>query len=178
MDHKDWSMDQFTTVLFTNEFRLSLISDSRLTFIQRELGTNYLLSIVQEIDHQGNGCLMEISFIAVPFQGRMLEYPSKNQNVCSPINSPFTEDVFKLLMWMGSFEQRDPHLSKVELHKQNSSDVPAKSNRGSINREIGVAKGLVHYIQSIAPLTWDSGKWLKNSVIRNSSIRKLRMIHS
>ncbi|GFY07049.1 transposable element Tcb2 transposase [Trichonephila clavipes] len=44
----------------------------------------------------------------------------------------------------------DPHLSQVEPHKQNSSDVPIKSNRGSENQEIGVAKELVNLGQSIA----------------------------
>ncbi|GBM49713.1 hypothetical protein AVEN_206213-1 [Araneus ventricosus] len=37
------------------------------------------------------------------------------------------------------FEQRDPHLSQLESHKHGSSDVPIKSNRGSINPEIGKA---------------------------------------
>ncbi|GFW47914.1 hypothetical protein TNCV_2401011 [Trichonephila clavipes] len=32
------------------------------------------------------------------------------------------------------FDQRDPHQSQVESHKQRSSDVPIKSNRGSIIR--------------------------------------------
>ncbi|GBO27210.1 hypothetical protein AVEN_195452-1 [Araneus ventricosus] len=49
------------------------------------------------------------------------------------------------------FEQRDPHPSQMESHKQDSSGVPIKSNRGSINQEIGVAKGLVHHAQSMAP---------------------------
>ncbi|GFT25837.1 uncharacterized protein TNCV_1518011 [Trichonephila clavipes] len=34
------------------------------------------------------------------------------------------------------FEQRDPHLSEVESHKQDSSDVPIKSNQDSMNRVI------------------------------------------
>ncbi|GFW80098.1 hypothetical protein TNCV_460071 [Trichonephila clavipes] len=34
---------------------------------------------------------------------------------------------------------------------------PEKSNRGSINRKIGVVKGLVHHDQSIVPQTWHSG---------------------
>ncbi|GFX96085.1 hypothetical protein TNCV_2289751 [Trichonephila clavipes] len=54
------------------------------------------------------------------------------------------------------FEQRDPRLSQVESHKQDSSDVPLKSNRGSINREIMMAKELVHHIQFIVPQTWHS----------------------
>ncbi|GFW70812.1 hypothetical protein TNCV_4148601 [Trichonephila clavipes] len=49
------------------------------------------------------------------------------------------------------FEQHDPHLSQVESHKQDSSDVPIKSIRSYINREIGVIKGLVHPAQFIAP---------------------------
>ncbi|GBM58986.1 hypothetical protein AVEN_145281-1 [Araneus ventricosus] len=57
------------------------------------------------------------------------------------------------------FEQRDPQLSQLESHKQeqDSSDVPIKSNRGSINLENGVAKGLIHHAQSITPQKWYSG---------------------
>ncbi|CAL1263923.1 unnamed protein product [Larinioides sclopetarius] len=54
-------------------------------------------------------------------------------------------------------ERRDPQLSQLESHKQDALDVPIKSNRGSINREIGVAKGLVHHAQSIEYQTWHSG---------------------
>ncbi|GFX43685.1 hypothetical protein TNCV_511341 [Trichonephila clavipes] len=39
------------------------------------------------------------------------------------------------------FKQRDPHPSQVESHEQDSSKVPIKSKRGSINRDIRVAKG-------------------------------------
>ncbi|GBM64104.1 hypothetical protein AVEN_173259-1 [Araneus ventricosus] len=35
------------------------------------------------------------------------------------------------------FEQRDPNLSKLDSHKQDSSDVPIKCNRGSINVRLG-----------------------------------------
>ncbi|GBN27676.1 hypothetical protein AVEN_36467-1 [Araneus ventricosus] len=54
------------------------------------------------------------------------------------------------------FQQRDLHKRQLESHKQNSSDVPMERNRGSINRKIGVAKGLVHYSQSIKPQKWHS----------------------
>ncbi|GFX23227.1 uncharacterized protein TNCV_4560091 [Trichonephila clavipes] len=33
------------------------------------------------------------------------------------------------------FEQRDPHLSQVESHKQDSLDISIKDNRGSVNRD-------------------------------------------
>lgn len=57
-DHRDWSEDQWATVLFTDESRFSLTSDSRRTFIWREPGTRYLPSNVREIDHYGGGGLM------------------------------------------------------------------------------------------------------------------------
>ncbi|GFV80473.1 hypothetical protein TNCV_2150071 [Trichonephila clavipes] len=41
-----------------------------------------------------------------------------------------------------------------ESHKQVSSDVPIKSNRGSINWEFKVVKRLVHHAQSSEPRTW------------------------
>ncbi|GBM10610.1 Transposable element Tc1 transposase [Araneus ventricosus] len=51
-------MDQWATVLFTDESRFSLNTDSRRTFIWREPGTRYLPSNVREIDHYGGGGLM------------------------------------------------------------------------------------------------------------------------
>ncbi|GBN69292.1 hypothetical protein AVEN_35980-1 [Araneus ventricosus] len=51
-------MDQWATVLFTDESRFSLNTDSRRTFIWREPGTRYLPSNAREIDHYGGGGLM------------------------------------------------------------------------------------------------------------------------
>ncbi|GBM64168.1 Transposable element Tcb2 transposase [Araneus ventricosus] len=57
-EHRDWSMDQWATVLFTDKSRFSLNTDSRLTFIWREPGIRYLPSNVREIDHCGGEGLM------------------------------------------------------------------------------------------------------------------------
>ncbi|GBM59725.1 hypothetical protein AVEN_40648-1 [Araneus ventricosus] len=57
-EHRDWIMDQWATVLFTDESRFSLNTDSRRTFIWRKPGTSYLPSNVREIDHYGGGGLM------------------------------------------------------------------------------------------------------------------------
>ncbi|GBL87031.1 Transposable element Tcb2 transposase [Araneus ventricosus] len=57
-EHRDWSMDQWATVFFTDESRFSLNTDSRRTFIWREPGTRYLPSNVREIDHYDGGDLM------------------------------------------------------------------------------------------------------------------------
>ncbi|GBM39741.1 Transposable element Tc1 transposase [Araneus ventricosus] len=57
-EHRDWSMDQWATVLFTDESRFSLNTASRSMFIWREPGTRYLPSNVSEIDHYGGGGLM------------------------------------------------------------------------------------------------------------------------
>ncbi|GBN07856.1 Transposable element Tc1 transposase [Araneus ventricosus] len=57
-EHRDWSMDQWTTVLFTYESQFSLNTDSRRTFIWREPGTRYLPSNVRKIDHYVGGGLM------------------------------------------------------------------------------------------------------------------------
>ncbi|GBL73065.1 hypothetical protein AVEN_128223-1 [Araneus ventricosus] len=46
-EYRDWSMDQWVTVLFTDESRFSLNTDSRRTFIWREPGTRYLPSNVR-----------------------------------------------------------------------------------------------------------------------------------
>ncbi|GBL82680.1 Transcription factor Sox-6 [Araneus ventricosus] len=57
-EYRDWSMDQWAAVLFTDESRFSLNTDSRHTFIWREPGSRYLPSYVREIDHYGGGGLM------------------------------------------------------------------------------------------------------------------------
>ncbi|GBM22200.1 hypothetical protein AVEN_225086-1, partial [Araneus ventricosus] len=57
-EHRDWSMDQWATVLFTDECGFSLTTDSRRTYIWREPETRYLPSNVREIDHYGGGGLM------------------------------------------------------------------------------------------------------------------------
>ncbi|GBM09329.1 Transposable element Tc1 transposase [Araneus ventricosus] len=57
-EHRDWSMDQWPTVLFTDESRSSLNTDSRRTFIWRETGTRYIPSNGREFDHYGGGDLM------------------------------------------------------------------------------------------------------------------------
>ena len=49
------------------------------------------------------------------------------------------------------YEQRNTHLNQVESHKQDTLDVHIKSNRGAINLEIGVAKGLFHHVLPIEP---------------------------
>ena len=51
-------MDQWTTVLFTNEYRLSFNNDSHRMFIWRESGSHYLPYDVREIDHYGGGGLI------------------------------------------------------------------------------------------------------------------------
>ncbi|GFU23116.1 HTH_Tnp_Tc3_2 domain-containing protein [Trichonephila clavipes] len=56
--HRDWSMEHWATVLFTDETRYTLNTDSRRMFIWREPGTLYLLSNVHEIDNYGEGGLM------------------------------------------------------------------------------------------------------------------------
>ena len=55
MVHSDWSMEQWATVLFTDESRFSLNTDSRRTFIWREPGTRYLPS---NVDNYGGGGVM------------------------------------------------------------------------------------------------------------------------
>ncbi|GBO20404.1 hypothetical protein AVEN_259722-1 [Araneus ventricosus] len=51
-------MNQWATVLFTDESRFSRNTDSRRTFIRREPGTRFLPSNVREIDHYGGEDLM------------------------------------------------------------------------------------------------------------------------
>ncbi|GFX60694.1 transposable element Tcb2 transposase [Trichonephila clavipes] len=56
--HRDWSIDQWATFLFTDESRFSLSTDSRRTLIWRQPRTHSLPSNVPEIDIYGGGGLM------------------------------------------------------------------------------------------------------------------------
>ncbi|GFX73596.1 transposable element Tcb2 transposase [Trichonephila clavipes] len=56
--YKDWSMDQWVTVLFSDQSWFSLTSDFLCTFIRREPGTHYLSSNVRKIDHYSRGGLI------------------------------------------------------------------------------------------------------------------------
>ncbi|GBM62216.1 Transposable element Tcb2 transposase [Araneus ventricosus] len=67
-EQRVWSMDQWATVLFTDESLFSLNTDSRRTFIWREPGTRYLLSNVREIDHYGGGVL--VGWAGIMLDGR------------------------------------------------------------------------------------------------------------
>lgn len=56
--HSDWSREQWATVLFTDESRFSLNTDSRRTFIWREPGTRYVPCNVREINSYRGGGVM------------------------------------------------------------------------------------------------------------------------
>lgn len=56
--HEPWTRLQWSTVLFTDESRFSLDTDSRRTFIWREPGTRYHPSLIREKDHYGGGGVM------------------------------------------------------------------------------------------------------------------------
>ncbi|GFY14136.1 transposable element Tcb2 transposase [Trichonephila clavipes] len=57
-DHKDKSMDQWMTILYTDESQCSLASDSNRTFIWGELWTHFLSSNVREMGHYDSGGLI------------------------------------------------------------------------------------------------------------------------
>lgn len=56
--HLDWTQDQWSKVLFSDESRFSLQPDSRRVLIWREPGTRYHPSNIFERDHYGGGGLL------------------------------------------------------------------------------------------------------------------------
>ncbi|GFX34025.1 transposable element Tc1 transposase [Trichonephila clavipes] len=56
--HRDWIMNQWAAVLFTDESCFSLNTNSHHTFMWREPGTHYLPSNVHEINNYGGGGLL------------------------------------------------------------------------------------------------------------------------
>jgi transposase len=57
-DHHTWSQNQWANVLFSDESRFSLETDSRRIFIWRESGTRYHPTNIRERDRYGGGGLM------------------------------------------------------------------------------------------------------------------------
>ena len=56
--HQPWTRLQWSTMLFTDESRFSLDTDSRRTLIWREPMTRYHPSHIREMDHYGGGGVM------------------------------------------------------------------------------------------------------------------------
>ncbi|GFU00700.1 transposable element Tcb2 transposase [Trichonephila clavipes] len=52
-EHKNWTTDQWSRVLFTNESRFSTRSDSQRVLIWRETGTRFYTSNIKERHHYG-----------------------------------------------------------------------------------------------------------------------------
>ncbi|GFY04974.1 transposable element Tcb2 transposase [Trichonephila clavipes] len=52
-EHKSWTTDQWSRVLFTDESRFSTRSDSERVLIWREIGTRFYTSNIKERDHYG-----------------------------------------------------------------------------------------------------------------------------
>ncbi|UYV65651.1 hypothetical protein LAZ67_3004955 [Cordylochernes scorpioides] len=58
LEHHAWTHDQWANVLFSDESRFSLNTDSRRVFIWREPGTRYHSSNIREIDSFSGGSLL------------------------------------------------------------------------------------------------------------------------
>ncbi|UYV63374.1 hypothetical protein LAZ67_2003876, partial [Cordylochernes scorpioides] len=58
LEHLAWTHDQWANVLFSDESRFSLNTDSRRVFIWREPGTRFNPSNIREIDSFGGGSLL------------------------------------------------------------------------------------------------------------------------
>ncbi|GFW42483.1 transposable element Tcb2 transposase [Trichonephila clavipes] len=52
-EHKNWTTDQWSRVLFTDESRFSTRSDSQRVLIWREIGTRFYTSNIKERHHYG-----------------------------------------------------------------------------------------------------------------------------
>ncbi|GFX10411.1 transposable element Tcb2 transposase [Trichonephila clavipes] len=52
-EHKNWTTDQWSRVLFTNESQFSTRSDSQRVLIWREIGTRFYTSNIKERHHYG-----------------------------------------------------------------------------------------------------------------------------
>ncbi|GFV85521.1 transposable element Tcb2 transposase [Trichonephila clavipes] len=58
-ENKNWTTDQWSRVLFTDESRLSTRSDSQRVLIWREIGTRFFTSDIKERHHYGGPGVLE-----------------------------------------------------------------------------------------------------------------------
>ncbi|UYV77713.1 hypothetical protein LAZ67_15002018 [Cordylochernes scorpioides] len=107
LEHHAWTHDQWANVLFSDESRFSLNTDSRRVFIWREPGTRYHPSNIREIDSFRGGSLLVWAGISSSrrtplhiFSGGTLTAQRYRDEILEPYLRPYRDQIgHNLILW-------------------------------------------------------------------------------
>ncbi|UYV84223.1 hypothetical protein LAZ67_X001577 [Cordylochernes scorpioides] len=137
LEHHAWTHDQWANVLFSDESRFSLNTDSRRVFLWREPGTRYHLSNIREIDSFREGSLLVWAGISSSrrtplhiFSGGTLTAQRYRDEILEPYLRPYRDQIGHNLIFMD--HNARPHRARLVneyLQSENirRMDWPARS---------------------------------------------------
>ncbi|UYV60670.1 hypothetical protein LAZ67_1001817, partial [Cordylochernes scorpioides] len=137
LEHHAWTHDQWANVLFSDESRFSLNTDSRRVFIWREPGTRYHPSNIREIDSFRGGSLLVWAGISSSrrtplhiFSGGTLTAQRYRDEILEPYLRPYRDQIGHNLIFMD--DNARPHRARLVneyLQSENirRMDWPARS---------------------------------------------------
>ncbi|UYV80282.1 hypothetical protein LAZ67_18002283 [Cordylochernes scorpioides] len=137
LEHHAWTHDQWANVLFSDESRFSLNTDSRRVFIWREPGTRYHPSNIREIDSFRGGSLLVWAGISSSsrtplhiFSGGTLTAQRYRDEILEPYLRPYRDQIGHNLILMD--DNARPHRARLVneyLQSENirRMDWPARS---------------------------------------------------
>ncbi|UYV69217.1 K02A2.6-like, partial [Cordylochernes scorpioides] len=137
LEHHAWTHDQWANVLFSDESRFSLNTDSRLVFIWREPGIRYHPSNIREIDSFRGGSLLIWAGISSSsrtplqiFSGGTLTAQRYRNEILEPYLRPYTDQIGHKFIFMD--DNARPHRARLVneyLQSENirRMDWPARS---------------------------------------------------
>ncbi|UYV63896.1 hypothetical protein LAZ67_2005910 [Cordylochernes scorpioides] len=137
LEHHAWTHDQWANVLFSDESRFSLNTDSRRVFIWREPGTRYHPSNIMEIDSFRGGSLLVWAGISSSrrtplhfFSGGTLTAQRYRDEILKPYLRPYRDQIGHNLIFMD--DNARPHRARLVneyLQSENirRMDWPARS---------------------------------------------------
>ncbi|UYV84314.1 hypothetical protein LAZ67_X001824 [Cordylochernes scorpioides] len=118
LEHHAWTHDQWANVLFSDESRFSLNTDSRRVFIWREPGTRYHPSNIREIDIFGEGSLLVWAGISSSrrtplhiFSGGTLTAQKYRGEILEPYLRPYRDQIGHNLIFM--YDNARPHRARL-----------------------------------------------------------------
>ncbi|UYV74198.1 hypothetical protein LAZ67_11002402 [Cordylochernes scorpioides] len=137
LEHHAWTHDQWANVLFSDESRFSLNTDSRRVFIWREPGTRYHPGNIREIDSFRGGSLLVWAGISSSrrtplhiFSGGTLTAQRYRDEILEPYLRPYRDQIGHNLIFMD--DNARPHRARLVneyLQSENirRMDWPARS---------------------------------------------------
>ncbi|UYV79837.1 hypothetical protein LAZ67_18000876, partial [Cordylochernes scorpioides] len=118
LEHHAWTHDQWANVLFSDESRFSLNTDSRRVFIWREPGTRYHPSNIREIDSFRGGSLLVWAGISSSrrtplhiFSGGTLTAQRYRDEILEPYLRPYRDQIGHNLIFMD--DNARPHRARL-----------------------------------------------------------------